>query len=118
MNETVRKQLKQARKFLATIPAEDFIANRQTENFNKEFIGKKHCVYGHLFVNPASPFYSAEKAAVQIRRVNKLEFIGLETAVTEGYYNRDSLVRLNNISSDKDRKSNILKRIDEMLETV
>jgi hypothetical protein len=43
--------------FLESISYREYCVQEQTENWNKENIGKSHCALGHLGVNPASPFY-------------------------------------------------------------
>lgn len=47
----------------------DFLNTIDEKNFNKAEqtleLGVKHCVYGHLFVNPNSPFY---KVGVTVHR--------------------------------------------------
>lgn len=59
MNERTltKEDYEKAISFLSTLPEESFIKHEQTLGFAQENIGKFHCVLGHLYLNPASPFY-------------------------------------------------------------
>lgn len=55
-----KSQLEKAIRFLKTIKEKNFIQFQQTLKFKRENVGKFHCVLGHLYVNPTSPFYKPE----------------------------------------------------------
>lgn len=57
---TVNKNIRKAIKFIKTLKEESFCRHQQTREFDKKNQGKSHCVLGHLFQNPASPFYIGE----------------------------------------------------------
>lgn len=57
MNELTKQDYETAIGFLNTLKEENFVKDEQTYQFDPVFIGKKHCVLGQLYVNPASPFF-------------------------------------------------------------
>ena len=51
------KLLDQGIKFFKSLKESNFCRKNQTKGSSKSQIGKTHCAYGHLFLNPSSPFY-------------------------------------------------------------
>lgn len=108
--------LKKAKAFLETIPAEDFIANEQTLHFDPKYVGKKHCVYGHLFVNPNSPFYNTANGAVVATNLSMLNDSAKQLHdILQGIAYFYPIVEVNNKASDANRKAAVLQEIDNMI---
>lgn len=45
--------------FLGGIPEDHWCTEQQTKDWSVENIGRCHCAFGHLAVNPASPFFGS-----------------------------------------------------------
>lgn len=52
-----KAQITKAIAFLETIPEKGWCVMAQTKDFDAKYVGKCHCVIGHLSVNPNSPFF-------------------------------------------------------------
>lgn len=107
--ETLTKEdYEKAISFLSTLPEESFIKHQQILNFRKENIGKFHCVLGHLYLNPASPFYDPSNTDPDgIRYYGMYDFDDLNSKKTS------SLAAINNNAPNGKIKVTVIQALKE-----
>lgn len=114
-----KENVQKAIDFLKTLAPESFIANQQTKDFSPENVGKSHCVYGHLVVNPSSPFFDEEKLNEDKTSVwyhSGKDFAG-DLCYATGKIGR-VLHDVNNEASDETRKQEVIEHLEKFYDTL
>ncbi len=112
----IKEDVQKAIDFLKTLAPNQFIANQQTLDFEPENIGKFHCVFGHLVLNPASPFHREGNA------YNKSGF-RFNSNVDMDYFpvvlcDKTHIHLINNLASDHERKNLVIIELEKFVKTL
>lgn len=106
--------IKKAVKFLEGLEEDNFCRFEQTKEFKRKYVGECHCVVGHLFVNPKSPFFVLSKLNIEGTSVSAFGCI-------EKYFAEDSsifgynLIKENNYAKAGNIKNGVITFLKEQL---